>query len=63
MRKTTLFAAAVAVSVLISVDAWLSIRTLSPGVLAGSNFNPLITTTGARGSPLRHYNDYLFVSD
>jgi hypothetical protein len=38
MRKTTLFAAAVSVSVLIGIDAWLSIRTLTPGVLAGSFF-------------------------
>jgi hypothetical protein len=32
-------------------------------VLAGSNFNQLIAATGGRGSPLPHYNDYLFVSD
>jgi hypothetical protein len=63
MHKTTLFAAAVAVSLLIGIDAWLSIRTLTPGVSAGSNFNPLITTTAGRGSPLPQYNDYLFVSD
>jgi hypothetical protein len=63
MHKRTLFAAAVAVSLLIGIDAWLSIRTLTPGVLAGSNFNPLITTTGKKDSPISHYNDYLFVSD
>ena len=64
MRKSTLFAAAVAVLVLIGIDAWLCIRTLTPGAVAASTFNPLITTTGgANGSPISHYNDYLFMSD
>ena len=49
MRKIALFAAAVAVFVLIGVDAWLCIRTFSPGALAGSTFNPLIITTRGEG--------------
>jgi hypothetical protein len=63
MRKIALFAAAVAVLVLIGIDAWLSIRTLTPGALAGSTFNPLIIATDAKGSPISHYNDYLLMSD
>jgi hypothetical protein len=57
MSKIALFAAAVAVFVLIGIDAWLSIRTLTPGALAGSTFNPLVITTRAKGSPVSH--DYL----
>ena len=58
MRKITSFAAAVAVLVLIGIDAWLSMRTLTPGAAAaGSTFNRLMVT-GANGSP-SHSSDYL----
>ena len=60
MRKTALFAAAVGVLLLIGVDAWLSIRTMTQGALAGSMSNPFTITTAAKAS---HYNDYLFAPD
>jgi hypothetical protein len=63
VRKITMFAAAVAVLVLIGFDTWLSIRTLTPDALAGSTVNPLITTTRAKVSPISHDNDYLLLSD
>ena len=63
MRKIALFAAAVGVFIVIGMDAWLSIRTITPGALAGSSFNRLIVTIGAKASTISHYNDYLFVSD
>ena len=45
----TLFVAAVAVLVVISIDGWLCLRTLTPGALARSpTFNPLIATTVRR---------------
>jgi hypothetical protein len=60
----TLFVAAVAVLVVIGIDGWLCLRTLTPGVLVRSpTFNPLIVTTSAQASPISHYGDYLFVSD
>jgi hypothetical protein len=59
MRKIALFAAAVAVFVVIGFDTWLSVRTITPGALAGSTFNRLITAE--KGSPISHYDDYLFV--
>jgi hypothetical protein len=62
MRKITLFAAAVAALALIGVDAWLSVRTLTSGALAGSTSNPLIGTTGAKASPISHDNDDLLLS-
>jgi hypothetical protein len=47
MRKITLFAAAA--FVVIGMDAWLSIRTLSPVALArSSTFNPLIVASGTK---------------
>jgi len=63
MGKVTLFAAAVALLILIGVDGWLCIRTLPPAAMAGSSYNRLITATSANASPISHYNDYLFVSD
>jgi hypothetical protein len=63
MGKVTLFAAAVALLVLIGVDGWLCMRTLPPVALAGSSYNRLITATSVKASPISHYNDYLFVSD
>ena len=60
----TLFVAVVAVLVVIGIDGWLCLRTLTPGALARSpNFNPLIVATSAHASPISHYGDYLFVSD
>ena len=60
----TLFVAVVAVLVVIGIDGWLRLRTLTPGALARSpNFNPLIVSTSAQASPISHYGDYLFVSD
>jgi hypothetical protein len=53
-----LFAAA-AVFVLIGIDAWLCIRTLTPDALDRSAFNPLIIS--AKGSPISH--GYLLMSD
>ena len=66
MRKITLFAAVVALFVLIGIDTWLCIRTLALGAaLAGSQFNPLIDTPDAKGWPISHYHydDYLLVPD
>jgi hypothetical protein len=58
MRKITLFVAAVAVFVVIGIDAWLSIRTMPSGALArSSTFNPLIVTSGAK--LVSHSHDYL----
>ena len=62
MGKIALFAAADAVFVVIGIDAWLCIRTFGPGALAGSTFNPLITTTGAKASPISHNVDDSLVS-
>ena len=60
----TLFVAAVSVFVVIGIDGWLCLRTLTPGALARSpTFNPLIATTSAQVSPISHYGDYLFVAD
>jgi hypothetical protein len=60
----TLFVAAVALLVVIGIDGWLCLRTLTLGVLVRSpTFNPLIVTTSAQASPISHYGDYLFVSD
>jgi hypothetical protein len=59
----TLFVAGVAVLVVIGIDGWLCLRTLTPGALVRSpTFNPLIVTTSAQASPISHYGDYLFVS-
>jgi len=50
--------------VVISIDGWLCLGTLTPGALARSpTFNPLIATAGAQVSPISHYGDYLFVAD
>ena len=60
----TLFVAAVAVLVVIGIDGWLCLRTLTPGALVrSSTFNPLIATTSVQASPAAHYGDYLFVAD
>jgi hypothetical protein len=60
----TLFVAAVAVLVVIGIDGWLCLRTLTAAALARSpTFNPLIVTASAQASPISHYGDYLFVSE
>ncbi len=62
MRKTTLFVAAITALVLIGVGAWIGVRTLTPtGALAGSTDQPSVMRTGAKGSPLSHYDDYSLV--
>jgi hypothetical protein len=59
MRKTTLFVAAITALVLIGVGTWIGVRTLTPtGALADSTDQPLVMTTGAKGSPTSHYDDY-----
>ena len=64
MRKITLFAAAVALFVLIGIDTWLYIRTFGPGdALAGSTDKAPVMITGAKGSPTSHYDDYEIVVD
>jgi hypothetical protein len=62
MRKITLFAAALAALVLISVGTWIGVRTLTPtGALAGSSDKPSAMMTGAKGPPTSHYDDYSLV--
>jgi hypothetical protein len=61
MRKIALFAVVFGVFIVIGIGAWLSVRTITPGALAGSTFNRLITT--AKGSPISHYDDYLLAPD
>ena len=59
MRRIALFVAAVGVFVLIGIDAWLSIRTITPAsAVAGSFGNAPVTMTGAKGLPTSHYDDY-----
>ena len=58
MRKITLFAAAVAVFVLIGIDAWLCVRTFPASAVAGSAENAPVTMTGAKGLPTSHCDDY-----
>jgi hypothetical protein len=62
MSKIALLVAAAALLGLISVDTWVSIKTLTPGELAGSTFNRLTITTAAKGQLTSNYSDYLFVS-
>ena len=57
MRKITLFAAAVAVFVLIGIDAWLCVRTFPTSAIAGSFDNATVTMTGAKGLPTSPYGD------
>jgi ABC-type uncharacterized transport system permease subunit len=62
MRKITLFAAAVAVLVLIGIATWFSVITSTPtGAIAGSTVNPSVMMTGAKGPPTSHYDDYSLV--
>jgi hypothetical protein len=59
MRKITLFVTAVAVFVVIGIDAWLSIRTITPAsAVAGSIDNAPVMMTGAKGLPTSHDDDY-----
>jgi hypothetical protein len=58
MRKIAVFVAAVAVFVVIGIDAWLSARTIPSGALARSpTFNPLIVASGPKLAS--HSHDYL----
>jgi hypothetical protein len=62
MRKTTLFAAAVALLVLIGIGTWFGVRTFTAtGALAGSADTPPVMTTGAKGPPTSLYDDYEIV--
>jgi hypothetical protein len=63
MRKIVSFVAAVAIFIVIGIDAWLCIRTIPTGALADSTFNRLAVTAGANASTISHYEDYLFPSD
>jgi hypothetical protein len=52
MHKIALFAAVLAVLVLIGIDAWLSVRTLGPtDQLANPTISPLYMKTTAKGLP------------
>jgi hypothetical protein len=58
MRKIALFAALLAVLVLIGIDAWLSVRTLGPtDQLAGPTISPLFMPTSARDLLASHQHD------
>ena len=62
MRKTTIFAAAVAALVLIGIGAWFGVRTFTAtGALAGSADKSPGMMTGAKGPPTSHYDDYEIV--
>ena len=54
MGKFAIFAAVVAVLIVIVIDAWLCIRTLCIRTMTpvvGSTFNPLITTIARGAAP------------
>ncbi len=61
MRKITMFAAAVVVLVLIGIETWIAVRTLTPGDIASATVSPLVMMTNAKGLRTPHYDDYLFV--
>ena len=68
MRKTTIFAAAVAALVLIGIGTWFGVRTFTAtGALAGSAnkppamMKPPTMMTGAKGPPTSHYDDFEIV--
>jgi hypothetical protein len=62
MRKITLFVAGVALGIVISIGTWIGVGTLTPtSALAGSSVDPLAMTTGAKGLPTSHYDDYSLV--
>ena len=57
MRKTTLFAAAVAALVLIGIGTWVGVRILNPtGALAGSTDRPPVMMMGVKGSDRSKFN-------
>ncbi len=56
MGKFALFAA---VFIVIVINAWLCIRTMTPVV--GWTFNPLITTIARGAAPISQSYDYLLV--
>ena len=61
MRKIALFAAAVGALVLIGIETWVSVGTLTPGALAGSADNRPVMMTGAKRPPTSLYDDYSIV--
>ena len=62
MRKSTLLAAALAGLVLIGIGTWFGVRIFTAtGALAGSADTPPVMTTGAKGPPTSHYDDYEIV--
>jgi hypothetical protein len=62
MRKTTSLAALIAVLVLIGIGTWFGVRTFTATrALAGSADKPPAMTTGAKGLPSSHYDDYEIV--
>ena len=62
MRKTTLFAVAVAALVLTGIGTWFGVRIFTAtGALAGSPDKAPVTMTGARGRPTSLYDDYEIV--
>jgi hypothetical protein len=62
MRKTALFAVAVAVLVLFGVGTWVGIRILRPtGAVAGSTDSAPAMMTGAKGVPTSLRDDYEIV--
>jgi hypothetical protein len=62
MRKVTLLAAAIAAVVLIGIETWMGVRTLTPtSAIAGSTAHPSTMMTGAKGPLTSHYDDYSLV--
>jgi hypothetical protein len=62
MRKIILFAAGVAVGVVIGIGTWIGVGTITPtSALAGSSVDPLEMMAGAKGIPTSHYDDYSLV--
>ena len=62
MRKTTLLAAFIAVLVLIGIGTWFGVRTFTATrALADSADKLPAMTTGAKGLPSSHYDDYEIV--
>jgi hypothetical protein len=57
MRKVILFA--VVALALTGVGAWIGVRAFTPtGAIAGASDQPPVMMTGAKGSPVSHYDDY-----
>jgi hypothetical protein len=57
MRKIVLLA--VAALIVTSIGAWLGVRALTPkSAVAGSTDDSPVMTTGAKGLPTMHYDDF-----